>query len=245
MAKLSCNDVILSRTHFAEHVLSTPQLLAQYEAVGGTKEDLEGLVETGRRAQSYNLAQNLSSGVASGSTLETAQQLRELHEEHTALMGVTQAVRLDLQKQGASEELLSTIDSILANNAPLRFEATEVDGAKKRKASSSRSQEAIRREIEDDATALIGLTAAHEALSRRKLTPERLAALQAKAQALAGKLSSRTAKKGATQTNTQEERKAVAEQGEIWASCYRLLAALGSQDPSLQAMLAKASFRRK
>ena len=106
-----------------------------------------------------------------------------------------------------------------------------------RRARASTSQEALRAEIEKDASALLALGAVKGALGERGFTAKRLTALRDGARGLAGKLAERAAKRGAGGEATKEEHAAVEAQRAKWGSCYRILTAVAAQDDRVRQLL--------
>lgn len=247
MATLTAfNSTIAARTRTADLLLTTKDLLALYEGLGGLADDLEQIRSSGLEAEALNLAQSNSQAAGGAATTQVLTSFAALQKEYKSVMAVVQAVRFDLGRAGASAELLATMDRILVNEAEVTvtsvLDPAAPDGtkAKKKKAVRSVSQEALRAEIGKDAGALLGLDAAHAALAKRKVDVARLGALRDAAAALAGKLAERTSQKGAGKGATAAEREAVKAQKAHWGSCYRILAAAGRRDPRVAALLADA-----
>jgi hypothetical protein len=234
-----------ARTRCAERFLRDPLLLSLFEEKGGIPEDLQAMITEGNLAESYNRAQSAAGAAASAASVEVTRKFQAVQEEYTTAMGALYAVRRELVRDNADPGILLAVDTIIANEAQLNVTTKEQDGAKKRKSSASRSQAAVRNEIDKDVAALIDLTATHELLARRRITKERLEKLLAEARALSGKLADRSTTKGAGIKATQEEREAVKRQSEVWAATYRILAAVGSNDPSVASLLKEASRKRQ
>lgn len=144
--------------------------------------------------------------------------------------------------EGNAGDLVTKLDGIIVNEAQLSVTVTEDEsGGKRREAHRSATQEALRAEIAKDAGALLALEAVHPFLAERRVSTERLAALQAAAAELAGKLADRATAKGAGKSATQAEREAATLQRQTWGGAYRLLAALGQRDARVRALLAEAA----
>lgn len=232
---------VAARTRTAQVILETPQLLAAYEKVGGLKLDLTLIAQAGLRAEAANMGQSMAMAAtrgAAGAALVTFDQLRE---EYSSVMNVVTAVRSDLKREGADRNLLAQIDRIIANEAPVRIVA--VDAAKKKTARKVTSLEAVRAEIQKDASALLANKALLPALARRRVDGKRLKALVEGSQALSGMIGEKATKKGASKDATQAERQAVAEQKQAWSGAYRLLAALGRHDARVAQLLKEAAAR--
>ncbi|HCF56400.1 MAG TPA: hypothetical protein DFS52_00185 [Myxococcales bacterium] len=245
MAQNSFTPVVSTRTRTAEQILESPELLAGYESVGGRREDLEKIVRDGTRAKALNLLQSSSGSSAAAASVVVATGFLGLQTEYSAVMSAVRATVYDLELANAAPALVVALKDVLVNEAPTKVTEIEIDGQKKRKTSRSQSQEALRNEIEKDASALLNLTGAHEALALRKVDVPRLEALRNAAQGLAGKLANRTVKKGERVTATKEEREAVSQQAATWSACYRLLAAVGRRDERIAKLLKDASRKRK
>jgi hypothetical protein len=240
----SFNSTTSARIRCAEHILGTPSSLAYYEDLGGVSEELQSVIDYGKLARDFNSAQGLAGAFSKVSTADIVTLFAKIRDDYSVIMGAVQAGRLELAKKNASAETIGALDAILANSSEVTMTTLKRDGVKKRKRRASNSQEAIRNEIEKDAIALLGLTDAHEVLGRRKVTKERLEALLADAQQLSGKLSTRASKSKDKVVATKEEREAVKQQSEVWAACYRILAAVGARDPSVQSILKEATARK-
>lgn len=240
------NESVAARTRAAQAILSTPELLSLYEKIGGLQEDLIQIAESGLEAEAANLGQSLAKGESVGTTAKALLKFETLRKDYVQVMGVVQAVRGDLKRANASEELLATIDQIIKNEAPVRIvTSADEEGGEVKKAKRARSFEAIRAEIQKDAGALLGLGEAQAAFARRKLTPERFKELEREAMRLSGLLGDKTAKKGDAKAATQAEHAAVRAQGEVWGSTYRLLAQLGEADMRVAALLKEAAKTAK
>lgn len=236
---------VASRTRLAQSILDNPELLADWEAGGGLKEDLEEIVSTGLAAEAANLGQSITAGEGVGATKSALLMFENLRNDYVKVMNVVQAVRSDLVRGGAGPEVVAGIDQIIKNEVPVRIVATKTAaGTVSKKATRTQSFEAIRAEIQKDAGALRALKEAAAAFERRKVNDERLAALEKAAAALSGKLGEKVTKKGAAKAATAAEHAAVAAQKQAWASSYRLLADLGRADARVALLLKDAARAR-
>jgi hypothetical protein len=163
----------------------------------------------------------------------------ELQRSYSSMMALVHAVRADASLAG-SVDLVAALERILANEATIVVQSPAApDG--KRKSGRAQSQEALRAEIEKDASALVALTDAHALLAERKLTVAELSRVRDAAKALAGRMGERTSKKGAAKAITAEERNAVSAQKERWNAVYRLLKQVGKSDSRLAELLKEAA----
>jgi hypothetical protein len=244
-ALVTFDSTIAARTRAAVQILATPDLLASYEAKGGTKEDLESIRSHGQTAEALSQAQSAAQAKGGAATLYVLSTFVALQREYAAIMAVVQAVRHDLAKAAAPAGVLSAVDRILVNEAEIAIK-TQVDGEgkSKKKAVKRASQEALRAEIAKDARALQELSTIHAALEKRKVDGPRLGKLAAVAESLSGKLAERAAAKGAQKIATTAMHDAVSEQKKVWGACYRLLAAVGSEDARAAQLLTEAARKR-
>lgn len=246
MSKLITFDsTIAARTRAALQILATPDLLASYEAKGGTLEDLESIRHHGQTAEALSQAQSAAQAAGGAATLHVLGTFVALQKEYVAVMAIVQAARRDLAKVGASIETLSAVDRILVNEAEVAVRSTvAADGKTTRKTVKKASQEALRAEIARDARALLALSAIHAVLAKRKIDVPRLKAMIATSESLSGKLAERASAKGAQKSATTAMHDAVSEQKQVWGACYRLLAALGNEDARVAQLLAEAARKR-
>ena len=236
------NTIVAARTRAAEYILTTAELLQEYEAAGGLVADLQKIVAFGSDAEALSHAQLGAASGSSGSTVSLLARFAELQTEYSAIMACVQAVRHDLAEAGADNDLLAAVDSILADETEVVIRTvTSADGAKKKVKKKSQSYEAIRAEILRDATGLIGLDGAQAALTKRKVTSARLKKLKVAAESLAGQLAEQSSRKGASKSATKAVRDAVASQRLVWGACYRLLAAVGRNDERIRRLLKEAA----
>jgi len=239
------DSTVAARTRAAAQILATPALLASYEAKGGIHEDLQSICDHGLTAEALSQAQSAAQAQGGAATLAVLGPFVALQKEYSAVMGVVQAVRHDLEKAKAPLEVLSAVDKILVNEAEVTFKTVlDKDGKAKKKAVKSASQEALRAEIARDARALLNLAAIHNALENRKVNSPRLNQIIAVAESLSGKLAGRATAKGAQKMATTALHDAVAEQKLVWSACYRLLAAVGHEDTRVAHLLSEAAVKR-
>lgn len=199
------NSTVAARTRAANQILTTPELLAIYVAIGGLPSDLELIRDTGLRAEAANLAQSTSHATGNAATITLLAAFASLQKEYSAVMAVVKAVIHDFERTSGPADVIEGLRHILVNEAELAVQVeTGEDGKKKRTTRRSTTQEALRAEIEKDAGALLALTGAHAALRARKVDTPRMQALQNAARELSGKLSDRAAKKGAKQNATSD-----------------------------------------
>jgi len=246
MSKIVTFDsIVAARTRTAVQILSTPALLAAYEAKGGIPEDLESIRDHGQKAEALSQAQSAAQAKGGAATLYVLGNFVRLQKEYTAIMAVVQAARLDLAKASAPIETLSAVDRILVNEAEVTFTTVvEPDGKSKKSAVKRASQEALRAEIAKDGRALLDLSAIHPALTKRKVDAPRLSAMITAAESLSGKLAERATSKGAQKMATAAVHDAVSAQKQIWGACYRLLAAVGNEDARVAQLLAETVRKR-
>jgi hypothetical protein len=244
------DSIVAARTRAADEILTTPDLLAAYEARGGLAEDLQGISGAGHRAEVLSQGQSGAQAAGGAATEEVLTSFAALQKEYTAVMAVVQAVRLDLIKVGAPADVVKAIEKILVNEAEVLIKPVKgedgkpvvgKDGKAKKVAVKRASQEALRAEIGRDARGLIGLTGAHAALDKRKVDNTRLTALRDAADGLAGKLADRSSAKGQEKKATATVHEAVSQQKQVWAACYRILAALGRADSRVAVLLDEAA----
>ena len=241
MANFSYDSVAAARTRAAAEILSNSTLKGLFLAAGGAESDLEEIRQHGETAHALNTTQ--SSAAASGvhATLGIANAFVALQGEYSAVMAVVQAAVGQMQRAGVSAEMVTQLQAILKNEVPVTIREVEIAGEKKKKAARSQSNEAMRAEIEKDASALVGLTAAHAALAARGVKLPRLRALATAAKQLSGKLSDRAVKKGTAKAATADEHKAVAAQRAVWGATYRVLRKAAENSESLRNLLSEAA----
>ena len=246
MAKSGFNATVAARTRAAIQILESQELLLKYIELGGLPRDLNLIKQAGIDAEAANLTQSESRSESKSATVDILMSFAALQKEYASVMGVVQAIRGDIARSGESTELVTKLDDILANEAPLTVKVIvdEQTGATTRKRRRSMAQEALRAEIAKDAGALIDLIEVHGALAERRVDVRRLSALREAAEKLAGLLADRATARGAGRSATQAEQEATARQRDVWGASYRLLAALGAKDERVRSLLAEASANR-
>jgi hypothetical protein len=240
-ANLTFGTTVAARTRAADFIRKTPDLLKLYEDRGGLRSDLDRIVEAGESAELLSQARSAVQASGSAATTVVLKQFFDLQRDYVAVMAVVQAVRNDLDDAGADADTLASVDKILAFETPVVIRTVEKEGVKKKAAAKSKSQEALRAEIQKDASALLELPVVLKPMAKRKVTVKRIEALRDAAAALAGKLAERTAAKGAGVGATKGVRDAVHEQKRVWSACYRILALVGQADERFRSLLAAAA----
>jgi hypothetical protein len=239
---LTFNKTVAARTRAAEHIRANPELLPQYENLGGLAADLQQIAESGRRAEVLSQVRGATKADGTAATMEVLEAFANLQREYVAVMAVLQAVQVDLDRANAPADLRAAAKKILANEAAVVITTVPKDDETTKKvAVKSKSQEALRAEIRKDAEAILALPALLDALAKRKVTKARIQALSNAADALAGRLATRTAKQGAGKDATKEVADAVREQRRVWGGCYRILKLLGHRDERVRSLLAEGA----
>lgn len=251
MASITTFDsTVAARTRAADRILATADMLTAYEAKGGLAEDLQKISDAGHQAEVLSQAQSAAQAAGGGVTLTVLTAFAALQKEYSAVMAVVQAVRHDLEIAQAPADVIKAVDKILVNEAEVLIKTvtdkdgkpvTGKDGKPKKVAVKRVSQEALRAEIAKDARSLKELGAIQPALAKRKVDGPRLDKLLADAEALAGKLAERAVAKGGGKQTTSAVHDAVSAQKKVWAACYRLLAALGRENPGVAQLLSEAA----
>lgn len=246
MSKLVTYDsIVAARTRAAALILATPDLLDAYEQKGGLAQDLEKVRDLGQKAEVLSQAKSASQAQGGAATFHVLSRFTALQKDYSAIMAVVQASRHDLVEGQAPVEVIKTVDRILVNEAEVAITTIVGEGGAKKKVATRRaSQEALRAEIARDARALLELQAIHPVLAQRKVDAPRLEKLLADAGELAGKLAERAAAKGDQKQATAAVREAVSAQKQVWGACYRLLAAVGQEDPRIGQLLAEGARKR-
>jgi hypothetical protein len=241
------NSTVAARTRAAAEILRVPEYLANYVQAGGRAEDLTKVVDLGQRAELLHQEQS-QTRAAGGAATETVQvRFEAVRGEYSKVMAAVQAVEKDLIEAGAPVEVVRAVRQILANEServllPADGEAAPGESPRRRSV-RSRSQEALRAEIQKDTGALIQLEAAHEALAERKVDRPRLDELHRGALELTGQLAVRVTRKGKAKGTTQSLRGMVTEQRRVWGTIYRLLRLAGQADPRIKELLADTRKR--
>ena len=138
MAKLNFNSVVAARTRAADQILSTPDLVAKYVALGGLARDLETIRKAGLEAEAANLGQSQSHSAGKSATVDILASFAALQKEYSSVMGVVSAVAAELSRNGGASDLVTKLNDILVNEAQLSVTVTTDEGGeKKRKARGS------------------------------------------------------------------------------------------------------------
>jgi hypothetical protein len=239
---LTFNKSVAARTRAAEHIVANPELLSQYENLGGLATDLQKIAQSGRHAEVLSQVRGATKADGTAATLDVLEAFANLQRDYVATMAVLQAVQMDLETANAPADLRAAVKKILVNEAAVVMTSVpKDDGTTKKVAVKSKSQEALRAEIRKDAEAILALPALLDALSKRKVTKARIQALSDGADALAGKLATRSVKQGAGKDATSQVAAAVREQSRVWSACYRILMLLGNRDERVRSLLAPAA----
>lgn len=238
MSTAAFTKSVARRTRIAAGILGKKSSLDTYTSVYGSEDDLKIIRDRGLEAEKYNAGQSEAEagGVAGTDALLTAYV--NLLIFYRGIMNAVIAVRGEIEEAktpataAADDETINRLDAIIKNEAAVHFRSVGEGDKKKLEASASKSQEAVRAEIEKDATNLIALTAAHARLAKRGVDLAKLTKLKTDAAALTGKVISRADKKGGARAATKAEQKAVAAQSHKWKHSYRMLhaAALANTD---------------
>ena len=236
------NTTVAARTRAANLILTTPDMLAAFEGASGDKADLEAIRAHGARAETLNLAQTDAQRKAKGATIELLSEIAALQREYLVIMAALSAIRAALaDTEAPPKELIAQLDAILANEAQVSVRTTTFeDGSTTKKKRASQAQEAVRSEIERDAISLIELTAVHPALAARRIDVPRLERLRDGAKGLAGKLATRSEKKGGAKGTTKAEREAVKRQSLRWDGTYKTLTLAAASHDGIAQLLKDA-----
>src|SRR4051794_41032870 len=113
----SYTSIVAARTRAAEYILGNKELLAQFEAKGGLKEDLIAIRDAGRRAEALDVAQKGAQAAGGAATVEVGETFANVQREYVSIMAVVQAVRHDFDRPGTPADLLAELDRILVNEA--------------------------------------------------------------------------------------------------------------------------------
>lgn len=259
------DTIVAARTRAASEILNSPELLAIYERRGGKRADLEKMVEQGQLAERLYQTRSEAQATGGAATATVVTAFGALQQENVQVMASARAAMNDLREAEAPVEVLEGLSKILANETRIVLRPIEDEGKgeggssepkseseggaenqapvprPRRRAVRSRSQEAIRAEIQKDAGALLQLTAAHPALAERQVSKARLETLYASAQALSGRLATRVVRKAQSLGATKALRNAAAAQRRIWSSNYGLLTLAAQDDIRIRQLLADTS----
>ena len=258
------DSIVAARTRAAGEILNSPELLAIYERRGGKRSDLEKIVEQGQLAESLYQTRSEAQAAGGAATTTVMTDFIALQHESTQVMAAVRAATNDLREAGAPIEVVQGLSKILANETRVVLRPVEDEGKSegggeeksasesgaekpveaprpRRRAVRSKSQEAIRAEIQKDVGSLLQLTAAHPTLAERQVSKTRLEALYANAQSLSGRLATRVVRKAQALGATQAVRTAAAAQRRIWSASYGLLTQAAQDDVRIRQLLADAS----
>ena len=119
MAKHNYNAVVAGRTRAADQILSSPELLAKYIALGGLPRDLEAIRQAGLEAEAANLGQSQSVSAGKSATVDVLASFAALQKEYSNVMGVVNAVAGELSRKDGDSELVTQLNDILVNVAQL------------------------------------------------------------------------------------------------------------------------------
>lgn len=226
----SFNSVVAARTLAAAKILNTADLLAQVEAAGGLKTDLEAIVTHGRTAEALNQSQGAIGRDKSAATDRATAAFVQLQQEYAAIMVVLKSLRAELTNAGDTENL-KKLNAIIKRETPTAFTSeTLEDGSTKKTARRVQSQEGNRAEIARDAKSLVDFTAISARLAARRVDAARLQKLKADAEALEGKVADKVASASDRKDATAKEQAAVTKQRLHWSSLYPVLAAVARRE---------------
>lgn len=246
------NSTVAARTRAAAEILQRAEYLAIYLQQGGRSEDLEKIVNLGQRAERQHQEQTQMQALGGAATETVQAQYQSMRSEYSKVMAVMPAVMTDLREAGAPADVVRAVRQILIDESertliPTADEGKPSEGESaeppRRRSVRSRSQEAVRAEIQKDMGLLIQLEAAHPALAERKVDLPRLEKVHNAARGLSGQLATRVARKGAAKGTTQSLRSIVAEQRREWGTIYRLLRLAAQADPRIAELLAATQKR--
>lgn len=226
------NAVVAARTRAAKFIVETPDVLAQWVALGGLAADLEVVAQRGDEAEASDGRQRAGAVAGTQATVRLREAFAALKVEHAAILAAVSAMRATL----AGQPVDARLEAIVADRASWR-PATAGTARRRR----STSYEAARAEIARDAERLLALREVADALAQRRVTRERLEALLRDAQALPAAMGAQSASKAARKAVTAEEGAAVEAQRRQWAALYPLLRRLAARDPRVKALLRDAT----
>ena len=241
------DEAAAARTRAADLILKSADMLAAFEAVNGHRGDLEAIRDHGARAEALNLAQTEAQRAGTTATLDLLNEIAGVQREYVLIMAAVKAARAALADQEEPpEELIAQLDAILKDEARVTVRTTTFeDGSTVKKQQASRAQEAVRAEIERDASSLIALTEAHAELAARRVDVARLTRLRDRAAALAGKLATRSEKKGGAKGSTKAEHDAVNRQNLRWEGTARTLTLAAERHDGIAQLLKDAARSKK
>ena len=241
------DDATAARTRAAALILQSEEMLAAFEAVNGHKGDLAAIRDHGARAETLNLAQTEAQREGTAATLDLLNEIAAVEREYVQIMAAVKAHRAALADQEEPpKELIANLDAIVKNEAQVTVRTTPLeDGSSKKKKQASRGQEAVRAEVERDASSLLALTEAHAGLAARRIDVARLTRLRDRAASLAGKLAVRSEKKGRAKGSTKAEHEAVKRQNLRWDGTYPTLALAAARHDGIAQLLQDTTRTRK
>jgi hypothetical protein len=228
----------------AETIHKKTELRALFEKYGGLSSDLEEIVAMGNSAAALNALQGTTTGLSVAATQELAVKWANLQVEYKTVMGVVDAVLHELSKVAGQEATCVELAAILKDETPVTVTEVTKDGATKKVTRKVKSLANVRAEVESDFTRLEALTGAHEALAKRKVTRERLAAGKKAAAALKEQFGETAVKRAARKGATKTESGAVADMKRKWGSIYRILGRAALESPEIAGLLKVAATSR-
>lgn len=117
VARKGFDSTVAARTRAAQQILSTPELLAAYVALGGLAADLQAIVAAGRDAEISNHAQGSARSDGKSATAEVLRSFDALQRDYSLVMAVVRAVRAAVARANPDDALLTRLDDIIANTA--------------------------------------------------------------------------------------------------------------------------------
>lgn len=233
------NSTVAARTRAADQILTKRDLLAAYQSLGGTVDDLEPIRDAGLEAEAFNQAQGAMQSNGKLATVAVLQSFADVQREYLLLLAVLRAILGRLLEADPKDPNAQRLEDIIANRAAITVLEGKEDGAPK-KASRSKAQENVRAEIERDLVDLLGFQEVAAALAGRGWDAARLNKLLADARSFSGRLGDRAATKGASKEATKSEQGAASRQSQAWKAAYGLLSALARKDARVRALLTEA-----
>ena len=236
------NATVAARTQAASYIKSNPAVLAQFTGSGGLTEELDLIIQHGRAAELANLGQSMATGVQLGETQVLHMDFATLQRSYKGVMAIVRAIRSALMREAADPSIIAAVEQVLENETPVHVKVVKGEDDKSiRSAMKRQSQEAIRAEIQKDATALLELTALTDRLAARGVTNERLTALRDSAIALIGQVDKSILSKAQRKEATAAESGAVRAQRQVWGGVYDILRRI--DDEALAAYLKTATWK--
>ncbi len=236
------NATVAARIQAASYIKSNAAVFAQYTANGGLTEELDLIIQHGRAAEAANLGQSTATGAQLGETQVLHMDFATLQRSYKGVMAIVRAVRSALQRENADPSTIAAVEQILENETPVHVKVVKGEDDKSiRGAMKRQSQEAIRAEIQKDASALLDLAPLADRLTARGVTAERLTALRDSAIALTGQVDESILSKARRKEATATENAAVRAQRQVWGGVYDILRRI--DDEALAAYLKAASWK--